>query len=110
MTICELSEKYKIEPQKLQYFADNHLIEADNAGKSEKRLSIICTLYEIGLNAEEIKQFLLLSVKNNCAEQIKLLNMRRNDLLEDIHARQKSLDQLDYILYDLRKSNERSVE
>lgn len=111
MTIDELSERYNIEVGKLKYFAENHLIETEQSynGEDEKRLSVMCTLYETGLNAGEIKQFLLFGSENNRAEQIRLLNMHRSDLLEDIHARQKSLDQLDYMLYKLKNSKERGV-
>lgn len=104
MTICELSERYKIDIQKLQYFADNHLIAADEeySGKTEKQLGILCTLYDVGLNADAIKQFLLFDSTQNHAGKIKLLNMRRADLLEDIHLKQKSLDRLDYMLYEIK--------
>lgn len=104
MTIDELSKRYNIEVEKLNYFADNHLIKTEQPYNSddEKLLSIICTLYSAGLNAENIKRFLLLAKENNQAEQIKLLNMRRADLLEDIHLKQKSLDRLDYMLYEIK--------
>lgn len=104
MTIHELNERYKIDPQKLQYFADNHLIETDETygDKDEKRLSVLCVLYDVGLNADAIKQFLLFDSTQNHAGKIKLLNMRRADLLEDIHLKQKSLDRLDYMLYEIK--------
>lgn len=105
MTLCELSERYKIELDKLQYFADNHLIEGkqEYGSKEEKRLGILCTLYEIGLRAAAMKQFLLYDKEHNRTEQLKLLNMRRADLMEDIHGRQKSLDQIDYMIYEIKK-------
>lgn len=104
MTICELSERYKIDIQKLQYFADNNLIATDEeyGGENEKRLGILCTLYDVGLNADTMKQFLLFDSTQNNTGKIKLLNMRRADLLEDIHLKQKSLDRLDYMLYEIK--------
>ena len=105
MTLCELSGRYKIELDKLKYFADNHLIEEkqEYSGKEEKMLGVLCTLYEIGLSAAAMKQFLLFDKTHNRAEQIKLLNMGRADLLEDIHKRQKSLDQIDFMIYEIKK-------
>lgn len=104
MTLCELSERYKIELDKLQYFADNHLIEEEQAygGEEEKKLGVLCTLYEIGLKAAAMKQFLSFDSAHNRAEQIKLLNMRRSDLLEDVHTRQKLLDRVDYMIYEIK--------
>lgn len=104
MTLCELSEQYKIGLDKLQYFADNHLIEEKPtySGKDEKRLGMLCTLYDLGLNAKIIKQFLSFKNADNSIGQIRLLNMSRADLLEDIHAKQKSLDRIDYMIYEIK--------
>lgn len=104
MTLCELSERYKIGLDKLQYFADNQLIEEKPSynDKDEKMLGMLCTLYDVGLNADVMKRFLLFNNKNNSAEQIRLLSMSRSELLEDIHARQKKLDRLDYMIYEIK--------
>ncbi len=104
MTIHELSDRYNIEIKKLNYFADHHLIKTGKPynDDDEKRLSIICTLYSVGLNADTIKRFLLLAKENNQAEQIKLLNKHRANLLEDVHTKQKLLDQVDYMIYEIK--------
>jgi len=104
MTLCELSKRYKIRLDKLQYFTDNNLIEEEQiySDKGVKRLGILCTLYGVGLSAAEMKRFLSFDSAHNRTEQIKLLNMRRADLLEDIHVRQKSLEQVDYMIYEIK--------
>lgn len=104
MTLSELSERYKIGLDKLQYFADNHLIEEKQAysDKDEKMLGMLCTLYDVGLNADVMKQFLSFDNANNSTGQIRLLNMSRADLLENIHAKQKSLDRIDYMIYEIK--------
>ena len=60
MTIQELSRQYNIDVKKLQYFADHRLIEDEQTDNEEnlKRLSLICTLYDIQLDAGKIKKFL----------------------------------------------------
>lgn len=108
LTLNKLSERYNIEFGKLKFFADNDLIEIKQSynPEDEKKLSIVCTLYETGMSVEEIKKFFTL--KGRVEEQIKLLTLTRNNLLESIHTRQQSLDQLDYMLYKLKniKKNE----
>lgn len=104
LMIDKLSEQYHVDAKKLTYFADHDLIKKKypyNA-QDEKRLGIVCSLYDIGLNAGQIKRFL--SLEDDRKEQIKLLHAMRNSLMKDIHARQKSLDQLDYILYGLKNN------
>lgn len=89
---------------KAAIFADKNLIATDEeySGENEKRLGILCTLYDVGLNADTMKQFLFFDSTQNHAGKIKLLNMRLADLLEDIHLKQKSLDRLDYMLYEIK--------
>lgn len=104
MTINELSLCYKIDIEKLKKFEDNGLItsldEFDENGL--KRLCKMCTLYDSGLSMEEIKLFLKFSKGNNKAEQVKILSAKRQKILDDIHKKQKSLDNIDYFIYEIK--------
>ena len=104
LSFDSLSRRYNIDPQKLKYFAHHGLIEAkrDYSGEDEKRLGDVCTLHDIGLSADEIKKFLSSDEK----ERTKLLTAARKDILDRIHSDQRSLDRLDYILYELRKKKD----
>lgn len=110
MNIRELSRKYKIDAKKLQYFADHQLMDKEQADNEEsvKRLSLICTLYDMQLDAETIKKFLLLDHEKNYKEQIKLLNHHRHAVLEEIHEHQKSLDQLDYLVHKIKSKGRKT--
>lgn len=54
------------------------------------------------MTLEEIKKQL---EKNGAAkeEQIRIIRMSRAQLLDEIHEKQQQLDQLDYILYQLKE-------
>lgn len=67
-----------------------------------KRLSNLCILYDIGLDLESIKKLLSFNRNNEVTEQINLLSLYRNCLLDEIHRKQKSLDNLDYIIYEIK--------
>ena len=59
-------------------------------------------LIGVGLTEKETQAVL------SCAsseERIHLLRCGRSRILEDIHARQKALDRLDYFIYRLRNGN-----
>lgn len=108
LTIDELSIRYKIDIDKLRAFEKNGLITTlEEFDDSElKRLSTMCTLYDSGLSIEDIKRFLIFNRDGESAEQIKLLNLCRHELLDEIHKKQKSLDSLDYIIYEIKNKTQ----
>ncbi|MDO4301121.1 MAG: MerR family transcriptional regulator [Clostridia bacterium] len=109
MTLDEISKYYNVDIKKLKFFEKNKLITITNVefkDKDLKKLSILCTLYDSGLDADNIKRFIKLDYSNEKSEQIKLLNLYRNNLLDSIHKKQKSLDNLDYIIYKIKNKNQ----
>lgn len=61
--------------------------------------SIIDNLRDAGCNEELIEQYT--SAASGCA-RICLLKQYRHELLSSIHAEQKKLECLDYLIYQLR--------
>lgn len=104
MTINELSKHYNIEIKKLKFFEKNNFIKIKDEFNDDdlKRLSSLCILYDIGLDLETIKKLLSFNLNNKVTEQINLLISYRNNLLDEIHRKQKSLDNLDYIIYEIK--------
>lgn len=104
LSIKDLSSCCKIDMKKLQTFVENDLITS--LGECDKeninQLSRLCTLYDCGLDVEEIKQLLTFIYNGNMAEQIKLLNVCRQKILDEIHSKQKSLDSLDFLIYKIK--------
>ena len=58
------------------------------------------TLMKAGLNEEEIDT---ISQCGNEEQQIKLLRKYRFKLLDEIHSKQQSLDEIDYIICNIKK-------
>ncbi len=104
LTINELSVRYNIDIEKLRAFEKSGLIttleEFDDVAL--KRLILYGTLYDSGLSLGDIKRFLILNNDGKSTEQIRLLNLYRQNLLDEIHKKQKSLDCLDYIIYEIK--------
>jgi DNA-binding transcriptional MerR regulator len=107
MTMLELSERYEVDIGKLQYFVRNHLIEekAEYSGEELQQLGNICMLHEAGMDTDEIKNLLSLNRECDQKEIIRILSKHRSAVLDEIHKRQKYLDQIDYMIYKLKGSD-----
>lgn len=74
-----------------------------NKNSSEGAAAIAASLQSAGLSGAGLQQFLELWASGSTPGQIKILRKLRLELLEEIHARQKSLDIVDYIIYKIRQ-------
>jgi len=101
LTLQELSVRYGVDIEKLKIFESNNLISAKEFSYNDfNKLGMLCILYNSGLSINKIKKFM--SLNDNNSEQIKILSFCRNNLLEEIHEKQKNLDSLDYIIYEIK--------
>lgn len=113
MTIHEVSKRYKIPIQVLKEYESWGL-----CGEAKKvmgtwqyndsdieRLSTIMTLHDIGFSNEEVEQYmnLLLAGDSTKQERLQMLNKKRNGTLDEIHFKEKQLDRLDYLRYEMQK-------
>ena len=111
MTIAEAGERYKIPPGILTEYMS---WEPSGAGEKEtegrqcddsdlERLSLMTTLYDAGFCMEEIGTYMrLLQEENTDGARLKMLECRREKTLEEIHFREKQLERLDYLRYEIR--------
>ena len=72
-----------------------------------ERLSLIMTLHDVGFTNEEIEQYmqLVLSDKDTSKERTEMLRKKRNGTLDEIHIKQEQLDRLDFLRFEITKSN-----
>ena len=113
MTAEEASRHYHISIDKIRYYEENglleHRISAD--GKIEYTeaqidcAGMIHSLLESGMGMEKIKAFMKLFYENKSDKtgQIQILRKQRFLLLDEIHKKQQSLDELDYMIGELKK-------
>lgn len=113
MTISEASERYNIPIKILQEYESWGL-----CGEVKKimgtwryddsdmeRLSTIMTLHDIGFTNEEIEKYMRLLLKGKATEQerMKMLNNKRDSTLDEIHFKEKQLDRLDYLRFEMKR-------
>lgn len=113
MTAGEVSSKYHISVDKIRYYEENGLLEHNVLpdGKIEYTeaqihcAGMIHSLVEAGMDMEKIKAFMKLFYENkrDKSGQIQILRKQRVVLLAEIHKKQQSLDELDYMIRELKK-------
>lgn len=113
MTIHEASERYKIPFKVLQEYESwglcgggKKVMGAWRYDESDLEcLSLILTLYDIGFTKEEIQKYLRLfsGGKSTEKERLKMLSKKRRGTLEELHRKQKQLDRLDYLRFEMQK-------
>ena len=122
MTITEVSEKYKIPLALLQRYATE---KADAESKGRKlrqaeayrftdsdieQLSVRMTLQDIGFAEEEVAAYLRLRQdgENSAEACLNMLNKLRSRTLDMIHGKEKALERIDYLRYELQTKKKRS--
>ena len=115
MTINEASERYKIPVKILREYESwglcgevKKVMGSWRYDESDmERLSTIMTLHDIGFTNDEVQQYmrLLLEGESTEKERMKMLNDKRNGTLDEIHFKEKQLDRLDYLRFEIQRGN-----
>ena len=73
-----------------------------------RRLSTIMTLHDIGFTVEEVEAYmrLLLEGDHTAVQRLSMLEKKRSAALEEIHFKERQLQRLDYLRYEIRKAQE----
>lgn len=114
MTIDEASKQYEIPINILKEYQSWGLCSAVKSVMGAwqyddtdiERLSLIMTLHDIGFTNEEVEQYMRLVVAedNTNEEQMQMLTRLRRKAMDEIHFKQKQLDRLDYLRYEIEKN------
>lgn len=120
MTIHEASERYQIPIELLREYESWGLCGAVKKVMGDwqydiqdlERLSLIMTLHDIGFTSEEVETYmrLLLCKESTEWERLNMLNEKRAMALDEIHFREKQLERMDYLRYQIRKSQEKKQQ
>lgn len=115
MTIKEASKRYKIPLKILREYESwglcgevKKLMGSWHYDESDiERLSTIMTLHDIGFTNDEVERYmrLLLKGKETEGERLRMLSEKRNGTLDEIHFKEKQLDRLDYLRFEIQKGN-----
>ena len=116
VTIHEASARYNIPMEILKEYESWGLCDAVRKvmgawqydEEDIQRLSMIMTLHDIGFEKEEVETYmkLLLVGESTQQERMRMLNEKRNGTLDEIHFKEKQLDRLDYLRFEIKKASE----
>lgn len=108
MTLEELGNRVHIEVKELeQYKSQGILIPEEIQNEEElEQLQLLDSLARLGLGIEKLRQMReLMKGKESAESQIRLLKKWRFQMLDEIHGKQQSLDQLDYVICKIREKS-----
>lgn len=113
MRIKEVSNKFNISINTLRYYEKIGLFDdvkrvngvREYEDKDIRYLSMIINLKNTGLSNESILRYIELAKQDGISniERIHILKQQRQKLLDEIHDKQKNLDCLDYLIYELKR-------
>lgn len=117
MTRQEISERYCVSAKVLDAYerclagnkdgqkcsAHHHYTEQDLA-----QISLLLTLHDLGFSSQEAQEYMRLCQcrHKTSRRRLAMLEKRRADFLEEIHRKEKQLDRLDYLRYQLMLSKQ----
>lgn len=114
MTMKEASERYQIPVKILKEYESFGLCEAVKKVMGEwqydeqdiERLSMIMTLHDIGFDKGEVETYmhLMMEGEKTQRQRIAMLNQKRGRTLDEIHFKEKQIEHMDYLRYEMQKS------
>ena len=119
MTKEQASKRFGVPLAKLQMYETQGLFDChkqpdasiDYTEELMDYVGILNILMDAGAEVDALRDFMRQLMESTITKEEKLryLRRQRQKLLEDIHSKQKSLDQLDYIIFDANKTTGSAV-
>ena len=113
MTIEEASERYNIPMKILKEYEEwglcgavKKVMGAWHYDDSDlEKLSLIMTLHDVGITTQEVEAYMRLFLDENGTgeQQMEMLHRQRDNVLDEIHFREKQLERLDYLRHEIRR-------
>lgn len=114
MTKQEIFEHYGIPESILDEYHSMGLCEAVRIAMGDwkytdedlERLSMIMALHDMGFAKDEVETYmkLLLIGDSTQEERLRMLNEKRTGTLDEIHFKEKQLERLDYLRFQIREN------
>lgn len=113
MTLEEASGRFHIDMETLNFCKDRGLLQGikTKGGGTDYPETELCRilpllfLLKVGMDLDTLKRLIALMNANGSteADQVQILRKCRYQLLEDIHGKQQSLDQVDFLIHEIKE-------
>ena len=99
--------EFRIEKPLMRYFADNGIVGCGELDDGQlKAVGLIVLFLKAGLTKENIVRYF--KCDDTCdgkCDKARMLRTLRENMLDEIHDRQKQLDKIDYGIHELQSKN-----
>lgn len=119
MTIEQASQFFHVSMDKLELYEKQGLFDChkqpdghiEYTDELMDYISIINILTDAGAQVDTLRRFMQGMMQSTISKEEKLryLRSQRQNLLNEIHAKQKSLDQLDYLIFDVNQTKSSKI-
>ena len=105
MTRIDMMQKHNLSKEILNLYEDfNDFHDHNYSDEDLCLLSLIVTFDQIGMTKEEIATYFALQKRTDTRSALCLLNKKRAQLLDELYAKQKQLDEIDYLRTQIRNA------
>lgn len=102
-----LCSHYNLTKEQYNRYVEKKIIDPEGELTDEilRRIGLVMTMEGMGIDLDTISRYLLLleEKEKNQKELIGILRNQRCRMMEELHEKQRKVDQLDYMLYELKK-------
>ena len=105
MDLLEAGRRFRLAPELLRLYEENGLLQGVQAPDGTRQRAVSFRfLQQAGMELGTLKHFARLAEQgpDTAGERLRLLRRCRCCLLEEIHQKQQALDQVDYLIRELR--------
>lgn len=103
-----LLKNYHVTDEQFERYVEYKIFDPDEDLTDEvlQKIGLAMDMEGFGLDMALVSRYLLLyqEKEKNGKELIKILKNQRGYMLEELHEKQKKLDRIDFMIYELKKT------
>lgn len=102
MTMRDVNTRFCVPIDVMEKYEAWGFGSGDYTNRDLDQLSLMLTLQDIGFQSAQIEQYMrLMNTENSGSQRLIMLNTKRREMLDQIHLKEKQLDRLDFLRYEI---------
>ncbi len=77
-----------------------------------ERLGMVMALHDMGFTNGEVETYMRLLIQGSQTQErrLRMLNERRSKALDELHLKERQLERMDYLRFEIRKNQEQDLK